>query len=401
MVDRVTVTDGIYTELDTKHVPKNLINVQQIGFETKEPNVELEKLKKQSLNKGNALLEDDIDVKEMQNKIITKTELDDTIAGNYQLETITEHETANLVSLLSLDLDGTRRLLNPESKERRAYIILDSKYREFQSQDRTSIRWSFLNNADIVDGSTNALGFIRDIKSIRIMEFYMNILDPTWQNDQMIQTILIEELRSQAFIAPESRRFHFVAKMWSDNYVVVPPTYLYSFMHGADVVSTLEYLYRLQSNNDGVFSFKTPIQTLNTITLSFGAPYTLMPLPIDTYSFAYNSGGINSFVITTTPDHNMPVGATDRVYISNFNTDDPTSDATLISLLNNPPDGIVYVGQSISPSQLVVSPPNNVITNIFFPALVGTQLDGASIYLTYYEFFIGMEVTYLSDTNDL
>ena len=337
---------------------------------------------------------------ELQKTIIAKTDLDDALAGNYHLETLTENKTVNILSILDLDVEQTRMMINPASRERKAYILLDSKTRDSITNDRTSITWNFMNNADIRSGSTNALGFISDVTSFHIYDFYMNVIDSNYQCDQMIFTVLIQEFTSQAFIAPESRRFHFWGKMLTDNEVVTAPTYLIQFHNGADVVGNLEYLYRLQDGNDGLFKFRTPIKTLNTFTLSFGAPYTKIPLHQDTYQFSYISGGVGSFIVTLAAAHDIPIGVTDRVYISDFNTDDPVADADLISLLNSPPNNIVYVGTSINSTQLTITPPNNVIINLTFNALVGTQISG-QIYLDYYRIYVPIEITYLSPTNDL
>lgn len=344
-------------------------------------------------------ISDEFDIHELQNKIIRKTDLDDSLAGNYHLETLTDHETINIVSILNLDLNETRKLLNPKSCERKAYVVLDRKNRSSQSDDRTLTTWIFQNNYNMQQGSTNALGFIRDITSIKIFDYYMRVSDSKYQSDQMIQTVLIPELQAQSFIAPETRKFHFWGKMWTNDSVVVAPTYLTSFTRGADVVGSLEYLYRLQDGNNGVFSFKTPIQTLNTLSLTFGSPYTLMPLNQDYFRFAYISGGVGSFVIETATDHNIPIGDSDRIYIDSFNTDN-VADATLIQLLNRPPDDIVYVGQAITDTQLIITPPNNVVENITFPNLVGSQTSG-NVYLDYFRFWINFEITYLSSTNDL
>lgn len=337
---------------------------------------------------------------ELQKTIIAKTDLDDALAGNYHLETLTENKTVNILSVLDLDVEQTRMMINPKSRERKAYILLDSKTRDSISNDRTSITWNFMNNADIRTGSTNALGFISDVTSFHIYDFYMNIINSIYQCDQMIFTVLIQEFTSQAFIGPESRRFHFWGKILTDNDVITAPTYLIQFHKGADVVGNLEYLYRLQDGNEGLFKFRTPIKTLNTFTLSFGAPYTKIPIHEDTYQFSYTSGGTGSFVVTTATAHDIPLGVTDRVYISNFNTDNPVADANLIALLNTPPDNIVYVGTAISSTQLTITPPNNIIINLTFNPLVGAQISG-QIYLDYYRIYVPIEITYLSPTNDL
>lgn len=339
------------------------------------------------------------DTKELQKIMIKKTELDDALAGNFHLETLEENKTVNILSILDMELEETRMFFNPKSKERKAYLTLDSRFRSALSNDRTTISWNFINNANIGEGFTNALGFISDVTSFRIFDFYFRITDPNYQCDQMIFTVGIQEFLSQSFIAPESRRFHFWGKMATDNGVVVPPTYLVQFQKGADAVGSLEYLYRLSDGNDGLFTFRTPIKTLNTFTLSFGAPYTLIPIEQDTQTFTYVSGGTNSFLITT-PPHNLPIGETDRVYISQFATDN-VADDNLVQLLNNPPDNIVYVGTAINATQLVVSVPDGVSLDLVFDPIVGTQTPGALIYLDYFRFYITLEVTYMSPTNDL
>jgi hypothetical protein len=79
-------------------------------------------------------------------------------------------------------------------------------------------------------------------------------------------------------------------------------------------------------------------------------------------------------------------------------TDDPIADATLINLLNNPPDGIVYVGErnNAGTDDILIYPPNNYVPFIVFPAIVGTQTSG-TIYFDFYRFYVALELTYISN----
>ncbi len=330
-----------------------------------------------------------------------------------------DQNLVNVETILNLDKTEIVKAVNPKYKK--AYILLDRRFRASESLDRTTTTWYFQNNNNIVQGSVNALGAIRDIVSMRIYDMNMNIIDTNYISPQSVLTVFIPEFSAQSFIGPleptksgpydplnatDNSRFHFWGTLRTYVENLTPPNYDLIFWRGADLVGQTEYIYRYTDGNNGLFEFTHPITTIDKISVSFGSPYRKMPLPPDTFNFTYlapvtppygTAGG--AFSIRTSVSTQIPYGTynLDRIYISNFMTDNPVADKVLIELLNNPPYGIVYVGEVSNPfdsAELIIYPPNDNIKYINFPPIVGTQTSG-TIYFDFYRFYVPLELTYM------
>jgi hypothetical protein len=183
----------------------------------------------------------------------------------------------NLVSFLGIDsFDRFIDVFNPKTKRKIAYMTLDSRYAQFNNAC-TKLTWNFTNSLNIVNNSTNVVGVVRDITSIRMHSMVVRKFSSPIQR----ATILIEELAAQSFIMPGGRRFHFVgllnnltapikigARNTSSNYLV--PEF--------SVVDKFELLAGYKFN-EGYYRFNIPITTLNDITISIGNPDTLVVIP--------------------------------------------------------------------------------------------------------------------------
>lgn len=214
-----------------------------------------------------------------------------------QDEKIGKSDINNLLGMSTAD--EVVRILNPKSQYRKNHMLLDSRYRIFLEQSDENIskfRWNYIQKSQsTINGSVNVIGNVRDIIGFRIYPIRIPYVTSADNNYARI-SVFIEELASQAFIAHEGRKFHFMMNSTIDS----------SFINlEADVYN-------------GYFWFERPITTLETITLSFGNPLEPIVFERDRDFCSFNYFIINPFTqITTEKEHNLQNG--DRVYFTNFN----------------------------------------------------------------------------------
>ena len=138
----------------------------------------------------------------------------------------TELEIASLFGLNNAF--GIQQLFNPEATYIRNYIVLDSRYRiinETNSNNIIAFTWSYVDNANIRDGSVNSVGTIKDIVSMRIYQPRVPFITSGSYNmnsETRRVSIVIQEFQSQSFIGPQGSRFHFMLQPVIP--VVTPPT---------------------------------------------------------------------------------------------------------------------------------------------------------------------------------
>lgn len=202
-----------------------------------------------------------------------------------------------------------------EEEIRKNYVLLDSRYRAKASTGEiTKFEWSFnIGQQQTDEGSVNVVGNVRDIISMRVYPSRMPYVASA-DNKYSRVSMLVEEMETQAFIAHETRKFH----------------YMFETEINGDYVDLITDKF-----NDGWFHFEKPITSPNTITISFGSP--LEPI---VFERDRDWVGIDYFAIapltqiTTENPHNLNNG--DVVYFSLF-TVIPITDPALKELndINN------------------------------------------------------------------
>lgn len=164
------------------------------------------------------------------------------------------------------DLNEFKMLFNPESMYVHYYLVLDSDYRDTTEEIPTAITkftWRYAPTQFTGVGFCNSVGVIRDIIGMRMYQPRVPYLAGMNTSAKRV-SVLIEELASQAFIAENGRRFHFLLR----------PNFINA---QTDIeLSTEDY-------NDGIFNFRKPITKIDSFTLSFGDP-----LQILTFSTPFN-----------------------------------------------------------------------------------------------------------------
>lgn len=201
----------------------------------------------------------DIDIKEYQVAAIGKAGQESNVFGATEQTVALPHtETKIAISeFLGInDVNEFKMYFNPESMYTHYYIVLDSDYRDTTDEISTNIRkfkWKYAPTQSVGVGFCNSVGVIRDIVGMRMYQPRVPYV-ATMNTDAKRVSVLIEEFSAQAFIAENGRRFHFLLR----------PSF-------PDVgVNSLEL--STEDYNDGIFNFRKPITTFESITLSFGNP---------------------------------------------------------------------------------------------------------------------------------
>jgi hypothetical protein len=238
-------------------------------------------------------------------------------------------------------------------------MILDSRYRSIIDQSVTNIKsfqWTYIQKSQsLSNGSVNVIGNVRDIIGLRIYPFRIPYSQDS-DNKYSKISLLIQELGSQAFIAHENRKFHFMLNATIDG----------EFINlDADVYN-------------GYFWFEKPITTLDTLTVSFGNPLEpiLFESDRDYCSFDYFTDAPETLIIT---ERNHNLGNGDTVYFTNFKTGVLPSNLSQLNAINtsiensiNDINGHLITIVSLNSfkilvdSSLIQSPVPNLRVNVFY-----------------------------------
>lgn len=181
-----------------------------------------------------------------------------------------------------------------------------------------SIRYTWNYNGDqlIANATANSSATIKNIIGMRL--YPIRYLIGNGLNDFYGHyTLLIEELASQAYIARNGRRYHFMVES--------------EYFRKGILISAIAELTPHYFNS-GYFWFKNPIQEISSITLSLADPFDLVDFPFgrNDCSFVYT----NPLTVSTAPYfHNIQPGGT--VVIRYFSTNDPVTDAAFITTISD------------------------------------------------------------------
>jgi hypothetical protein len=171
------------------------------------------------------------------------------------------------------DLSTLQMLFNPESLYVRYYVVMDSNYRLLDNTTNTISRfkWNYADSLNLQDGFVNSAGSIRDVIGMRLYQPRIPYSAAMVTTAKRV-SVLIEEFGAQAFIGENGRRFHFLMRP-NFSPLPIPPTSI--------EISTEDY-------NDGMFHFRKPITTFDSLTVSFGDPLDVIEftVPFDRFFIA-------------------------------------------------------------------------------------------------------------------
>lgn len=318
------------------------------------------------------------------------SELNSTDRLNSNDNSNLEKKEANINSIMGYDITRIRKLLYPQAQLKKTYICLDRMIRSYESDDRTSTTWEFQNNASAIDSNISVPGRLGEIVGIKIYDYFITLTNSKWVPDQMIQTVSIKEFENQGFIGPENRRFHFLGYMTQDTQVTNTTSWYVAFTRGAQA-GVMEGFGRRQDGNQGEFWFREPIKRLDSITLTFGAPWQLIPMEKDTFELvSFNSG-----TALVTVDGSEPISQSSamRLYIYELLTDNPVADANMLKLLNRS-QGWLADNTTVSNEFTIYEFGDSLTPMPALSALVGNIISG-KVYIEVSRFLICLEVTYI------
>ena len=316
------------------------------------------------------------------------------------------------------NIDELANAIAPKRKTKTAYMCLDTLYARFL-ENNTKVQWDFMSTLTEGPNSTNVESKVRDITSIRML----SIVTPQFPSAVQRASIAIDEFKTQSFIFPNGRRFHFIGLLNNLATGGLPLAVRNQKMAGADVYDfTIVNKYELLAGykfNEGYYRFNKPVTSIDTVTVSIADPFDPIILP----KYQYNNIPISfttDLMTLTFPEYVKLPGAIPReisgfsidfnvkyctsVFISNFTTDQPDADAIWISTINtyeftNVTTTIVqntsnvitlqtnkayHAGPSIFESQIrVYLPTNGLPPPVGNPSLVTVQFNSNRIIMNF------------------
>lgn len=268
---------------------------------------------------------------------------------------------ANAVDISSVmgnnDKYGIQSIINPQALLSKTRILLDSRNRSFDTDGTSLIKWYFSNTIGVQQGSFNSTSPIRDIVAIKVLPFKIPY-NSTAENPTGNISMYFNEFSNQCVIAPESARYH----------------YWFSYVQEGDWLAL-----NAQDYNEGVYWFDKPITTLDTLSVSFGAPLSSIVFDIDRLPATITIGSPTT--LTFAQNHNINTGNT--LYFTNFTTTNTSADAVQIAAMNS------TNGLSITRiSSTVVTVPVNT------SGIVGT-INNPTAFFGEKRIYINLEITYI------
>jgi len=300
----------------------------------------------------------------------------------------------DVVSLLGMkSLTDVQNIFNPTARYIRNYLVFDSRYRTTDSTSAslcaTNFQFNYVDtaNLDSTQGNINTVGTIRNLISLKMHQAVfpyfpvINSLDNlgySYLNPYSNRiSILINELGAQAFVASGSRNYHWIFRLQN----------MVSFTPNNNSFAAYNQYYQLQTENynDGVIFLRKPVVELSSLTFSFGNPLSILAFPPDRVNVTFNYTNPMT-IITSIPLPLITVGS--FIYITQFITADPSTDAYTISLVNSP------FGQQITS----ISGGSTIFT-ININGTTVTPLSGLSVecYFAQYRFIFAIETISLRD----
>lgn len=240
-------------------------------------------------------------------------------------------------------------MFNPAATYRKNYIVLDSRNRLTDSDGTQKQAWDFLQNSTInTIGATNSLQNVKNVVSIGVPHLRIPYLEEMTLTGLDRVTLLIEEFKGQSVIGPEGRRYHWMFD------IVVDGSFVKLIPLGYD-------------SGYSEFKFAKPITQIDKFTLSWGNPFT--PLIFDKDRLNFTITYTNPIRFTATEVHKLNTG--DSVVITDFTTDDPAADETLIFQVNEPHGLNIFVIDDFTfdvdiDATVVTAPTAGLSIEIFF-----------------------------------
>jgi len=244
------------------------------------------------------------------------------------------------------------KLWAPDAVASDDYLLFDTRYRVIQEVNGDRLPkfvFSLHNSADVREGSVNYIAPIRDITEIDSYSFQIPYIAAADTSERRV-SLLVEEIQHQSVIAHENRRFH--------------------FLFDTEIQGNRIKLTPVGNSHKAQYRFNLTITKLDRFTLSFGAPLQLIIFDPDRLLMT-PTYGVNPATFTTLNaiPHNLING--DIVYFTNFTTNTPVINNTIIAQVNRTTGHAVTVTGATTftiPISLIgtVAPAGGGVITVFF-----------------------------------
>jgi hypothetical protein len=320
----------------------------------------------QQVKKSKNPLDVEYDMHLYLNNQLTDPSMDEKSTSNLVISNNSDRAQSTELAIASLlglnDAFSIQQLFNPEATYIRNYVVLDSKYRILNEASPDSINlftWSYVDNANIDIGTVNSIGTIKNVMAMRIYQPRVPFVSSgtySMNTESRRVAIVVQEFIAQSFIGPLGSKFHFMLQPIIP--VVIAPTTLPNMIE-----------LEVEEFNDGIFRFRKPIVTFNTLSVSFLDPVNVIPFNHDRDTITFTYG--NPTIITTSTPH-LFVSTSGNTYgnITGFTTAAPSTDAAIIAAINNPIELTLTVTGAntftIPINTTAITPSVGLVANIFF-----------------------------------
>lgn len=276
----------------------------------------------------------------------------------------------NLATLFGLTSQNEiQTMFNPQARYIKNYLILDSKYRNLNTDGTTKFQWIYNDASDLpTRGVSTAGGTVRNVVAMKMYQFvFPNV--STLNVDSGRIGVFIQEFKDASFIANGPTSYHWLLRVAQGNALPQPSPFFVQ-------CETEDY-------QDGILYFNKPLVNIDRFTISFSDPLNTISIPYDR-SLATLTYGATTTLITSIPN-NLSIGG--RVMITGFTTDAPNTDVSTITQMNNPLG--LLVSNIINDTTFVVDVDTSTIT-----PKAGLNVN---VYFAQFRFLIGIELTYIKD----
>jgi hypothetical protein len=354
------VNSLIPTPLDTQATYKLVLYITANPSSATTPDEITEYVMRQAIGFYNLLYSNKIspplDIKETLNELINDLASTSALLSTEQYSIRQINNKLNHIRKINsiqsflgeTDIYKIAHTINPQSQYRKVYLALDTKYAKFL-ENQTKLQWNYHNTIQEFGNSTNTVGPLENIVSMRIYSFVVQYFNSPLNR----ATVLVNELSAQSFLWDGDKNFHFMARRNSllDSLPLTDRTTItldYQYVPDIATANKIELLsgYRF---NEGIYYFNPPVTLVDTITLSIRDPTNLLHVP----KFIIDVQVTNVDLIGT-----VPGDLTDPVVIAD--TGEILIDTILPHYVTTLPD------ETDPPGQIPVDPRYKMLTSLKF-----------------------------------
>lgn len=292
--------------------------------------------------------------------------LDDTIEKKLKIKN--PNDITRIFGMDTTNIIGLQKVFNPLATVRTAYILLDRKFQSRVQDTNSTFTWQLSISGQGYNPLNSAIttALPKNVVGAKIIPFRFPRTEAAITFSKRI-SIEIQELNMHAYVTNERRRFHFMFSLLEDG---VNPNDPYILANSG-------------GENTTEFWLGKAVQEINSITLTFGNPFTKLRLDPDRLPATITSVGVQA-VLTFAQPHFVSIN--DTVTIEDFDTNNPVADFVEIQLMSD------ETGWPV-----VAATATTLTINVDLSGLIGVIAVPTRIYLESKRFIIPLELKYLPD----